>query len=73
MAKPLTHEQYNALRHEAGRMVPAGERMNHRGLVQRGLLAYRWGRDPSHGYVMTGEGKRTLAMLIKLNKEGPTR
>lgn len=68
MANPLTHEQYNALRHEAGSIVPAGERMNHRGLVQRGLLAYRWGNNASMGYVMTNEGKRTLAMLIQLNK-----
>lgn len=37
-----------------------------RGLVQKGCLQYRWGRDASYGYVVTGLGKRSLQAHCRL-------
>lgn len=35
------------------------------GLVQRGLIAYKWGTDPSFGYNITAAGRKTLKDLGK--------
>ena len=35
------------------------------GLVQRGLISYRWGTDPSFGYNITDAGRRELKRLGK--------
>jgi len=39
-----------------------------RGLVRKGCLSYRWGCDPSYGYVVTDLGKRSLARWRRLNE-----
>lgn len=58
MTKPLTQEQVNALLDERGDLVI--RKKNYRGLVARGLLAYRWGQSASMGYVITAKGLRYL-------------
>jgi hypothetical protein len=37
-----------------------------RGLVRKGCLAYRWGTNPSYGYVVTALGKRSLEAYKRL-------
>lgn len=61
MLKPLNHAQADFLRHVAGAAPVPG--MTSRGLVSRGLLAYKWGRDPSFGYTLTAKGRRVLEEL----------
>jgi hypothetical protein len=36
-----------------------------RGLIQRKLLAYRWGNDPSFGYSITPLGQKVCAIILK--------
>lgn len=57
-AKGLTPNQAAFLHHLAHDTPKAGKP---HGLELRGLIKYRWGRDPSHGYEITQAGKIALA------------
>lgn len=38
------------------------------GLVQKGLINYKWGTDPSYGYDLTGMGRIALKAYEQENK-----
>jgi hypothetical protein len=56
IAAGLTKAQREAL-------ISDGVKGNRRGLVARGLFRYRWGNDPSFGYVTTPLGLAVRELL----------
>ena len=36
-----------------------------RGLVKKGLIHYRWGCDPSYGYIITNKAKKAFNEYIE--------
>lgn len=54
MTKPLSDAQAEFIRSN-------GERGSARGLTVRGLVGYRWGCDPSFGYVIFPSALTALA------------
>lgn len=41
-----------------------------RGLVRKGCLYYRWGNNPSFGYVVSDLGKQMLAAYLAERERG---
>jgi len=58
----LTHAQAAFLSNKGG---------SSRGLVRKECLAYRWGNNPSFGYVVTDLGNRSLAAYLAERERHP--